>query len=267
MSFEEGKKLIQSLYIDTYNIKLIHIPVLILHSLNTFVNESVNEIDKHFYYKDESAPFLVSGTELQSDTLIRVYTLEDLTNVLTHGTSVTVAGDVNNFRLTKDNLKHHIKYITVGISNKILLNMMLNYLESQYMLCEHPESNIVLTDVFNISNKIPLVDLTYNDFNKFSLLLEYTIGLHSQTLKDIIDRTYTELYQYVISNITNNSTSKSFTIKGYNISIAEYTPPSGVRFLLNSYINEQRDVESVETANDIALKEKVPNREVRWIYD
>jgi len=264
MSYEKGKKIVSSLYVDTYSVKIISIPVLLLHRINEFVDNIKHIVNEHFYYKSNPTPFLLYGAELYIGYNKNIYTIEDLKEVILYGTNLKC--DVNGieFRLTKQNINDNLKYISVGITNKVLLNMILSYIKSEYMLSHHPESDIVNTDKFGISNNIPLVETTFNNYESFSDLLTYTIGLRDVNSKLVIDEIYYELFTYIVSNVTNNSTSKDFSIKGYNILITESTPPSGVRFLMNSYLSDCEEKVCCDTANDIALKEKI---EERWVYD
>ena len=215
---------------DYYNVRMINIPRDIISNIKNVINNIESSIFLGFYYMNETSPFLLKGEEFNLHNKIHILNnLNELKSFIEEGGKVIIN---NSFNITKENIKL-LKYVYDKPTHNVIINLMLEYLESLFMLQMHIESDIVYKDSLNISNNISLVNtssLLYSNINEY-ITENLTINNYILDLESI----FNSLKQYVLSNI-NYETDKSikFNIKNNVIIITEYAPPSSIRYLLNT---------------------------------
>lgn len=217
---------------DYYSINMVTVERDIVSIINNTIDSIDAEFFIGFYYMHDVTPFLLKGEEFRLYNKIYIINnINDLKRYIEDGGKIIINNTIN---ITKENIKI-LKYIYDKPTSSVIISLMLIYLESFFMLVTHVESDIVIKDNLNISNEISLVNvssLIYSNINEF---LTENLIIDNYSLD--LERIYISLKQQVLDKINDGSDkSVMFNIKNNVIIIAEYAPPSAIRYLLNSRI-------------------------------
>lgn len=211
-------------------------------------SEYINTVTQPgLYYRGEILPFILLGSELMlpSNESYYINSLSDLQNFCKQGGRFTIeliSNDTTKIKqviFNRDNIDLHMKHISNSIDKFGILNIFLEYKESSIMYYSHSESDICITDIFGISNDIPIVsDIAYK-FNDIILYLKdiFNLNVIDDMICDISEDIIGELNSYIYNgHIVLFTNSIKLELRSNTIIFKEGPSPSALRYRLNSEI-------------------------------
>lgn len=244
---------------DVISMKVVPIPSYFRITNKEFLVSKDGEclyINDNIYLKLGDNFILPNGNKVSLNSKEEI--TAELNRMPTDKAGIVCYNGKNEFVLTRPSFKQVVHFLTDDLNFKPLIDIILTYIESEFMCEEHPESNIVIGDALGISNNVILADnisVGYDSFREFfKAQYHYVSG---EVLADI-DNVYSSLkfilrkaiagpdadatsLRSSINIPTNNSVMLKY--ESNRIRIIEFSSPSARRYKLNCKYKEEEEDE------------------------
>ena len=239
---------------NIHSVKIVTMPSYVSNVNREFLLEIEGDclyLNNSIYYKLGSYFRLSNGNMV---TLRDKDELADMVNKEPDG--IYYIGDGNDTLITAKSFKRVNTFLSTTRNFEPLLDMILIYIESEFMCKEHNESFIVNADELNISSDIILADNIAANYDSFMSFFEAQYPNISNSMLTDINNVYSNLkfiirkaiagpgadpieLRKAINIHTNNSVALAYE---YNrIRVVEYDSPSARRYKINCKITREEN--------------------------
>lgn len=211
-----------------------------LEDIKSYINNNNDSKFILFYLKPLNIPLFIKGeTYIKDNKKFIINNLDDAKKYLFNNKNIKIPS-INNEEITtienNEHLKLHEKVIDRP-DESIILEIMSEYLTSEYMSTDHPESDIVINDKLNISDKYILSNTSAIIYERVTSFIGTRLAIIDEILINMLTNLYKIIFDYFLSIIDIYSkNSLEIKLNRDNIKIIETSPPSSKRYLLNTYI-------------------------------
>jgi len=197
------------------------------------------EFIRGFYFKHDAVPFLLQGTELTGIDNIeyKINTIEELFTFVSNNNTIVINNDL---RISKTNMNLIRKFIYSTPKGNYILKKIVEFLESEYMLLRHVESDIILSDNFNISDDYTIINNISLEYETFIDYFRDNVDIYEEEVLNIIHGIYIDVKKFIFDllDVETNNTYRFNVRIGNGIELLEYPPPSSLRYMLNILLKE-----------------------------
>jgi len=195
-----------------------------------------------FYLKPNNIPlFIKNEIYIKNGKEFKLRNISDVKDFLKDNKNIKIPllNNDDTISISNDKILNLQEYVIDRPDSTIIMDVLSEYITSYIMTIVHIESDVVINDVFNISNEYILCNTTAIHNDTFSEFVTNRLVITDINLLDMLEELFITVYENILTLIDIESPSSlEITFHNGSVKINETISPSSKRYFINKYIKE-----------------------------